>query len=54
MVMRVKKVAAELLEDNILIKDLSGKIKNGHQYVRIAIRTSEENDRLVKSLMNII
>lgn len=49
-----KKVAAELLEDNILIKDLSGKIKNGHQYVRIAIRTSEENDRLVKSLMNII
>lgn len=49
-----KKVAAELLEDNILIKDLSGKIKNGHQYVRIAIRTSEENDRLIKGLMNII
>lgn len=49
-----KKVAAELLEDNILIKDLSGKIKNGHQYVRIAIRTSEENDRLIKGLMNTI
>lgn len=49
-----KKVAAELLEDNILIKDLSGKIKNGHQYVRITIRTSEENDRLIKGLMNTI
>lgn len=44
------KLAGELLEDNILIKDSSGKIRNGRQYIRIAIRTEEENDKLIGAL----
>lgn len=44
------KLAGELLEDNILIKDLSGKIRNGRQYIRVAIRTEEENDKLIGTL----
>ena len=36
--------AAELLEEQILIKDLTGKIANGGQYVRIAVRSRRENE----------
>ena len=39
-----------LLNDNIFIKDLSAKIKNGKQYIRLAVRREEENKRLVKAL----
>lgn len=36
---------------HILIKDLSAKIvRNGKQYVRLAIRTAEENDKLIQAL----
>lgn len=49
-----KKLAGALLEKNILIKDLSGKIKNGKQYIRTAIRTEEENEVLLKNIKNII
>lgn len=45
-----EKLAGELLQDNILIKDLTDKISNGKQYIRIAVRKSEENDRLIKFL----
>lgn len=44
------KLAGKLLKRNILIKDLTGKIHNGKQYIRIAIRTEEENSRLAKVL----
>lgn len=44
-----EKLAGELLQDNILIKDLTEKIGNGKQYIRIAVRTSEENDRLIEA-----
>ena len=43
-------LAAELLKDNILIKDLSGKIDNGKQYIRIAIRDREDNEKLQRAL----
>lgn len=43
-------LAGKLLEKNILIKDLTSKIHNGKQYIRIAIRTEEENRRLVEVL----
>ena len=39
-----------LLKDNILIKDLSGKIDNGKQYIRIAIRDREDNEKLQRAL----
>jgi histidinol-phosphate/aromatic aminotransferase/cobyric acid decarboxylase-like protein len=39
-----------MLRENILIKDLTGKIGNGKQYIRLAIRNSEENDQLLEAL----
>ncbi|HRU98669.1 MAG TPA: aminotransferase class I/II-fold pyridoxal phosphate-dependent enzyme [Ruminococcus sp.] len=38
-----------LLKHSILIKDLSKKMKNG-QYIRIAVRDQEDNDRLISAL----
>lgn len=43
-------MACYLLRKNILIKDLSEKIGNGKQYIRLAIRRKEENDYLIKCL----
>jgi histidinol-phosphate/aromatic aminotransferase/cobyric acid decarboxylase-like protein len=45
-----RKIAEELLEKNILIKDLTRKIGNGRQYIRLAVRTEEENEQLVEIL----
>ena len=45
-----KELAGKLLKKNILIKDLTGKIKNGRQYIRLAIRTNTENKQLVEIL----
>lgn len=43
-------IACYLLRRNILIKDLSEKIKNGKQYIRLAVRRREENDYLIQCL----
>jgi len=45
-----RKVAEDLLEKNILIKDLTSKIGNGKQYIRLAVRTVDENRYLVDML----
>ncbi len=45
-----RKVAEDLLEQNILIKDLTSKIGNGKQYIRLAVRTVEDNRILVEKL----
>lgn len=45
-----EELVGRLLKRNILIKDLTWKIKNGRQYIRIAIRTGAENQRLVELL----
>ena len=42
-----------LVEGNILVKDLSEKIKSG-QFVRIAIRTKEDNDRLLDVMRKVL
>ena len=42
-----------LAKDSILVKDLSPKL-DGRQYMRIAIRNSEDNDRLVKALEKVV
>lgn len=43
----------QLLRYNMLIKDISEKIGNGKQYVRIAIRTQEENDKIIQVLKDL-
>lgn len=43
-------LAGYLLEHNILIKDLSRKINNGKQYIRLAVRRKEENQYLIQEL----
>ncbi len=43
-------LAGYLLERNILIKDLSNKINNGKQYIRLAVRKKEENQYLIQTL----
>lgn len=45
-----EELAGQLLKKNILIKDLTRKIKNGRQYIRLAIRTNDENRHLVEVL----
>lgn len=39
-----------LLKHKILVKDLSGKVKDG-EYIRIAIRDAKDNDRLIEALV---
>lgn len=48
-----RELCCELLKDNILIKDITGKIENGKQYIRIAIRKQEENERLIQVLSKV-
>lgn len=45
-----KSLAAALLASHILVKDITPKINNGKQYLRIAVRTREENDYFVETL----
>ena len=49
-----EELEGRLLKKNILIKDLTGKIKNGRQYIRIAIRISDENRHLVELLKEVM
>lgn len=45
-----KELACRLLEMGVFIKDLTSKIGNGRQYVRIAVRREEDNEDLVRCL----
>ncbi|WP_312102987.1 aminotransferase class I/II-fold pyridoxal phosphate-dependent enzyme [Pygmaiobacter massiliensis] len=42
-----------LVQHGILIKNLTGKVGNGKEYVRIAVRDTEDNMRLVEALKQI-
>ena len=46
-------ICMNLLDKNIFIKDLSKKICNGKQYIRIAIRKECENKKLIDALKTI-
>lgn len=48
--MSSREICIYLLGKNILIKDLTGKIGNGKQYVRLAVRREEENRYLADCL----
>ena len=43
-----------LVKHNLFIKDLTSKIRNGKQYIRLAVRRQEENELLTEALKNII
>lgn len=43
-----------LVDYNILIRDMTDKIKNGRQYIRIAIKKSEYNRQLCEALRTIL
>lgn len=43
-----------LLHDQILIKDLTSKIRSSRQYLRIAVRSEDDNQRLVCSMKKIL
>ncbi len=42
-----------LVKHNLFIKDLTSKIRDGKQYVRLAVRKKEENEMLIEALKNI-
>lgn len=47
-------LAVELCQKyKILIKDCSGKCNNGRQYIRVAVRDSNDNNKLIKALKEI-
>lgn len=46
----VRQLCARLLKRDFIIKDLTSKMKDGHEYIRLAVRTTEENEELIKSL----
>ena len=43
-------LCSSLLKQNLLIKDLSKKVGNGQSFIRLAIKSEEDNDRLIASL----
>lgn len=45
-----EELVGRFLKKNILVKDLTDKIKNGRQYIRLAIHTNTENKQLVEIL----
>ena len=45
-----REIACKLLKHDIFIKDLTSKLHNGRQYVRIAVRNGEDNLRLIAAL----
>lgn len=45
-----RELAEKLLKKDVLIKDLSAKVTNEKQYIRLAVRNEEENRRLVEAL----
>lgn len=48
------RIAVDLLRENILIKDVTSKTKNGKEYIRVAIRTREDNKHLIEALRRIL
>jgi histidinol-phosphate/aromatic aminotransferase/cobyric acid decarboxylase-like protein len=51
-----RELTARILKDSyVLLKDCSTKIGfNGRDYIRIAIRNTNDNDKLIKALINLI
>lgn len=52
--MTSRELAVALLERNVFIKDLSSKVGNGKQYIRLAIRNEEDNAYLIQQLKELL
>lgn len=48
-----RELAVQLLDKNIYIKDLTNKINDGNQYIRLAVRDKKDNAYLVEELKKI-
>ena len=48
-----RQIVTCLLKNNILAKDITAKAGNGKQYLRIAVRSETDNERLLKALQDI-
>ena len=46
-----EELAVQLFEKHILIKDLTEKIADGKQYIRIAVKCRQENEELLEALL---
>lgn len=49
-----RQLCVALLKSNILIKDLTKKVGNGKQYIRLAVRSDAENEQLIKHMADIL
>lgn len=45
-----EEIVEKMLTENVLIKDLTGKINNGKQFIRIAVRNEHENNTMLDAL----
>lgn len=48
-----KELCCRLLKRNIFVKDLSKKINDGNEYIRIAVRGEEDNQILINVLQEL-
>lgn len=48
-----RELSIRLLKENIFIKDLTKKVGDGKQYIRLAVRNEEDNERLLNALKSI-
>lgn len=47
-------LGSRLIDCDIFIKDLTGKINDGRQYIRLAVRNEEDNAKLIEALRKIL
>ena len=52
--MTSRELAEALLERNVFIKDLTSKVGNGKQYIRLAVRNKDENKYLIEQLKELL
>lgn len=52
--MTSRELAEALLERNVFIKDLTSKVGNGKQYIRLAVRNEDENKYLIEQLKELL
>lgn len=52
--MTSRALAEALLERNVFIKDLTSKVGNGKQYIRLAVRNEDENKYLIQQLKELL
>lgn len=49
-----RQLSVKLLKDNIFIKDLTPKLKDGKEYIRLAVRDEADNEKLISALKSYV